>query len=132
VLYVRVTIVVMKKATMLSLCSVAPHVAVNNTNILTVARQSPVCPRQQCNVLRSSCKVAGIFVRVESNLDVPDKFSLKSPSPNYMRISAVGSAPILADRRKDVTKLVAPLHDYANALNKECRLTPVNRMSSNS
>jgi hypothetical protein len=73
-------------------------------------------PPATWNTLRSSCKLLDILVRFSPYLGSLDRFSYKSPVPNFTKIHLVGSALIHAERRTHLTKLVGDFRDYAMAL----------------
>jgi len=111
-----------ERATMLSLCTVKPHVDVNNTKILTTARQcstTHVSPHQQYKVFRSSCKVADIFVRVESNFGFSRQVFIEVIITKFHQNPCSGSRADTSKRTEEGDKTNRSLHDYANALKKE-------------
>lgn len=47
-----------------------------------------------------------------------DRFSCTYPTPNFTDIRSIGAAPIHANKRTDMTKVIGAFRDYANSPNK--------------
>ena len=71
------------------------------------------------NLFWSSCKLHGILVRFERNLNFLDRFSKNTQIPNFVQICSVGAELFRAEGRTDgqtdMLKPVVFFHDFVNA-----------------
>ena len=68
-------------------------------------------------MFRFSCNVSDSFVRFSSNLEFLNKFSQKSPVPNFTEKLPVTAALLHAgqtDKWTDITKLIGVFRAYIN------------------